>query len=161
VCAQTELIEDEFVQIGLWLGRGRVFAAGHEGEPFQQTEAREVRLDPRVFRVGSDGDRQAGGARFVEERDDAGQRRELLEATFFSVLALGLELGVDRAWTKGGPRIEFEINVPHRADKQRFVEGHAARRVNIRVRTDERGLGVEDQAVEIKNERAKHGGEFG
>jgi hypothetical protein len=51
--------------------------------------------------------------------------------------------------------------MPHGADKQRFVEGHAARRVDIRVRTDERGLGVEDQAVEIKNERSEHGGVFG
>ena len=155
------MVEHEFVEIGLGLRRGRVLAAGDEGEPFQQAETREVRLDPRVFGVGSDGERQAGGASFVEERDDAGQRRELFEAAFFGVLTLGLEFRVDRARSKGGPGIKFEINMPHGADKQRFVEGHAVRRVHIRVRTDQRGLGVENQAVEIKNERAEHGGVFG
>jgi hypothetical protein len=32
--------------------------------------------------------------------------------------------------------------------------------VDIRVGTDERGLGVEDQPVEIKNKSAEHGDQF-
>ncbi len=157
VGAEAEMLEDEFVEIGLGFGRGNVFAAGEEGEAIKEAYTFEVGLDPRVFGVGSDGDVEAGGAGFVEEGDHAGERQEFFEATFFQLLTLGFEIGVDGGGTEGDPGVESEINVADGAEKEGFVEGDLVRGVDVGVGADEGGLGVEDETVEVEDEGADHG----
>ena len=48
VAAEAEAIQDEFVEVGLGLGRRDVFAAGEEIEAVKEAQAGEVGVAPRV-----------------------------------------------------------------------------------------------------------------
>lgn len=123
----------------------------------EQAEAGEVGLDPGVLGVGSDGERQAGSAGFIDEGDHAGERGEQFEAALFGFLAFGFEGGVGGGGAKGGPRIEGVVGVTDGAEKARLIKGHAVGGVHVGVGADEGRLGVENETVEIENERANHG----
>src|ERR1017187_5360055 len=71
--------------------------------------------------------------------------------------ALGLERGTVGAFFEGMPRIEGIVGVADRAEKEIVIECHAVRGMHVGVGADERRLGVEHQAGEIKDERADHG----
>jgi hypothetical protein len=157
VGAEAEVIEDEFVEVGFRFRRRNVFAAGEEREAIKQAEAREMGLDPRVLGIGGDGDREIRAARFVEEGDDAGQRSEEFEASFFEELALGFEVGVDGLWPEGEPWVEGVVDVADSAEEERFVKEDAVGRVHVGVGADEGGLGIEDEAVEVEDKGADHG----
>lgn len=46
VTAEAEAVEDEFVEIGLGLGRRDIFAAGEKSEAVEEAEAGEVGVAP-------------------------------------------------------------------------------------------------------------------
>ena len=71
-------------------------------------------------------------------------------------VALRLERGLVGAGAEGTPRVEGEIDVPDRVEKFATIEGLPVCRMHVAVGVDERRLRVEDQPVEIENERANH-----
>src|SRR5690348_10273040 len=59
--------------------------------------------------------------------------------------------------TEPVPGIERVIGLSDTANKRRPVKGHAVRSVDLGIGIDQRCFSVEDQSVEIENERANHG----
>lgn len=157
VAAQAEVLQDEFVEIGLGFGRRDVLPAGDEGEAIDEAQAGEMRLNPRVFRVGGDGNGHGGGAGLVQEVDHSWKRGEEFEAADFGALALGFERDAVMGGGEIGPRLERVVGVADGAQEARIIERHAMGFVNIGVGANEGGLGVEDKAVEIENESTDHG----
>lgn len=73
------------------------------------------------------------------------------------VFPLHLQRRAIGAFLERVPWVEGIIGVAHRDDESFVVKRDAVRRVHIRVGRDQRRLGVEDQAIEVENERADHG----
>ena len=156
VAAEAEAVENEFVEVGLGLGRGDVFAAGEKMEAREEAKAGEVALAVFVAGVGGEGDGERAVARGVEEGDDAGEDGQGEVALAVEGAALGLEGEGGGAFFKRVPGIEGVIGVADGVEKSGLVEGHAVRGVDIGVCGDEGGLGVEDETVEVEDEGADH-----
>ena len=161
MAAQAKAIEHEFVEIGLGLGRRDIFAAGEKTEAVEQAETREVAFAVGVRGIGREGDRESPGLGGVEECDHAREdgEGEVVEAV---ALAPGRFQGDPvGAFFKGVPRVKGVVGVADRAEKLSFVERHAVRGVDIGVGTNQGGLGIENEAVEVEDEGTDHGEETG
>ena len=70
---------------------------------------------------------------------------------------LGFKLGAVGGGTERGPGVESDVDVTHEAESVGPRIGMAGPLVNGRPGIDQRGLRVDDESVEIENQRANHG----
>ena len=145
------------VEVGLGLRGGDFAVAGEKLEAVEQAEASQVAFAVVAFRIGSEGELHAGGARGVHECDDAGQDGLAQRARFVEGEHLFAQRGAVALGAEGRPGVEGILGVADTADEDGAVEGDAVGFVDVAVGLDERGFRVEDQSVEVKDEGADHG----
>src|SRR5688500_9892773 len=134
----------------------RVPAAGDEVKSIDQPEARQVRIDPVVLRVGSDPDAQARSARVIKQLEYAWKDRLAQHQLVLARTSIQFQRRSIGVLTEAVPRIERVVGVAHTPKKQPAIKRHAMARVNLSVGVDQWRFGVEDETIEIKNERADH-----
>jgi len=154
----AELVDREAVQVGLGLGRGYAFAAGHEIEAIEQAQPREMPCAVFAAGVGCDGEAATGFAGGIAQGHDAGLHRLAVGAFAVAPLHLLVKgLAVDMR-PEGSPLVESDFHMPYPAGERGAVEWLAMCGMHIVVRIEKRSLGIENNAVKIENERSNHGG---
>ena len=154
--AQTEFLQHQPIEIGFGFGRRRVAAAGEEFEMRVQPEALEMAFDMVVAGVAGDREVKLGDAGRIEQRDDTGEHGLPERAGPVVLVTLLLERSFVGAGAERAPRVKCVIVAANCLNKFRSIERLAMRGVDVAVGVNERRLGVEDEAVEIKNECANH-----
>lgn len=117
-------------------------------------------VDPLVMGVGRQAHADAGRAGSVEQRENPGEHGLSQHQLVLAGPTFQLERGPIGVLAEPVPRIERVIGVPHAPEKQRPIERHAVSHVHFTIRVDQRRFGVENQPIEIENDRANHVGEF-
>jgi hypothetical protein len=114
-----------------------------------------VAFDMRVAGIRSEAQDEARPARLVYEGDDPGQDREPAVELSVPFLPLGLQGTPVGPLFKGMPRVEREVGVADASKEKNPVEGNSVGRMDLRVGVYHGRLGVEDQAIEVKNQGAQ------
>lgn len=158
---QAQLIHGEPVDVRFRLGRRHVVSATDDGEAVAQPQAAQVAFDVRMARVGRYAERQSGRAGVVEQGLHARQKRQTLVELFVDRSAFGFQLHAVGPLFERMPGVEGIVRVADAAQEEIPVERDGMAPVNGRVGIDQRRFGVDDEAVEVEDESAQHGGKVG
>jgi len=109
-------------------------------------------LDMRMPGIGGEAQAEAGSARLIHERNHPGQDCEAEVELPVALPPLGLQGRPVSPFFERMPWVEGKVGVPDAPEELRPVKRDPVGRVDVRVGVYHGRLGVENQAVEVKNQ---------
>ena len=155
VSGEAESFERGEVEIRLGFSKRDVFAAEHGVEEWQQAAEGELALDVVVAGIGSDGETQSGGAGLGEQGGDAGTDGGGGHQGAGQSAVTALEGGFVAGGRIGFPDVGCDIDVTDQGVQHLGARREAIFAVDGLPGVDDRGFGVHDETVEIKDKSAQ------
>ena len=153
---EAELGEHGEVEIGRRLGLAHILATADHLEPGEQSDPGKMAVDVAVGGVGCNAELESLDACCIEEVEHAGE--DGLAHGHFAVQfpMFQLQDGPVGLRAECRPGIEFDADMPDEAERAGAGIGEAGLIMDRRPGVDQRSFGVDDESVEVEDQRANH-----
>lgn len=144
------------IEIRRGFSGGDVLDAAQVIEGGKQTETREVTFDMGMAGVGGQSDFQSQLPRLPEVVEHAGKNGQFGDDDLLDSSQFALEFRAIYAVAESGPLIEVDAGTSNRLVRELAGKRPAGVAMDELKGVDQGSFSVEDQTIEIKNERANH-----